>query len=209
MDHDGGRAPNAGAWPAMNPLPRLLFIADARTVGGRVPAIVAEAVHYGVRAVVLRARDLPTAPRLELAATVRRLLAPVDGLLIMAGGHGDAVHLAARESFPEPRPALVGRSCHNADDVARAAAQRCDYATVSPIYPTVSKPGYGPTLGPSGLAALCRPGLPVFALGGVVPDAVPDCLAAGAYGVAVMGPILRSPVIVTEYLERLSRWTHP
>jgi len=190
-------------------LPRLLVIADARTVGGRLRAVVAEAVHCGARAVVLRARELPTAPRLELAAAVRQLLAPVGGLLIMAGGRGDAVHLAAREPFPEPRPALVGRSCHDTEEVSRAAAQGCDYVTVSPVYPTPSKPGYGPALGPSGLAALCRPGLPVFALGGVTPDAVPECLEAGAYGVAVMGPILRSPTIVTEYLERLPQWTHP
>lgn len=190
-------------------LPRLLVIADAATAGERLPAIVTEAVHHGARAVVLRARDLPAAQRLELAAALRRLLAPVGGLLILAGGHGDAVHLAAREPLPRARPALVGRSCHDDEEVSRAAAQGCDYVTVSPVYPTASKPGYGPALGPSGLAQLCRPGLPVFALGGVLPESVPECLSAGAYGVAVMGPILRSPMIVTEYLERLPRWTDP
>jgi thiamine-phosphate pyrophosphorylase len=184
-------------------------IADAETAGTGLPAIVAQAVRYGARAVVLRARQLPAATRLELAAALHRVLAPVDGLLIVAGGHGDAVHLAAREPFPEARPRLVGRSCHNADEVSQAATEGCDYVTVSPVYRTASKPGYGPALGPSGLAALCRRDLPVFALGGVMPDSVPDCLAAGAYGVAVMGPILRSPMVVTEYLERLSRWTHP
>jgi thiamine-phosphate pyrophosphorylase len=188
-------------------LPRLLVIADAETFGGRLTAVVAESVHCGARAVMLRARDLPTAARVELAAALGRLLASVGGLLIMAGGHGDAVHLAARESVPAPRPWLVGRSCHNVEEVSRAAAERCDYVTVSPIYPTASKPGYGPALGPAGLTALCRPGLPVFALGGVMPESVPECLAAGAYGVAVMGPILRSPTIVTEYLERLPPWT--
>ena len=184
-------------------LPRLLIIADAEIAGGPLPAIVAEAVHHGARAVVLRARQLHTAGRVELAANVRRLLAPVDGLLILAGGHGDAVHLAAREPLPEPRPALVGRSCHNADEVSDAAREGCDYVTVSPIYVTASKPGYGPPIGTAGLAALCRPGLPVFALGGVMPDSVPACLAAGAYGVAVMGPILRRPETVSAYLERM------
>lgn len=189
-------------------LPRLLVIADAETFGERLTATVAEAVHCGARAVVLRARGTPVATRLALAVELRRLLAPVDGLLIMAGGHGDAVHLAARDPFPEPRPVLVGRSCHRAVEVAQAEAEGCDYVAVSPIYPTASKPGYGPALGPTGLAALCPPGLPVFALGGVMPELVPECLAAGAYGVAVMGPILRCPTIVTEYLERLSRWPH-
>ncbi|HEX7744373.1 MAG TPA: thiamine phosphate synthase, partial [Micromonosporaceae bacterium] len=154
-------------------MPRLLVIADAETGGGRLPAIVAEAVHHGARAVVLRARELPAATRMELAAALHRVLAPVDGLLIVAGGHADAVHLAARQPFPERRPALVGRSCHNADEVCRAAAEGCDYVTVSPVYRSASKPGYGPALGPSGLAALCQPGLPAFALGGVLPDSVP------------------------------------
>jgi thiamine-phosphate diphosphorylase len=184
-------------------LPRLLVIADAGTAGGRLPDVVAQAVHYGARAVVLRARQLPTANRLTLAAALHRLLAPVDGLLIVAGGHGGAVHLAAREAVPYPRPALVGRSCHSAAEVSRTVDEGCDYVTVSPVYPTSSKPGYGPALGPDGLAELCRPGLPTFALGGIVPESVAECLDAGAYGVAVMGPILRAPELVPAYLERL------
>jgi thiamine-phosphate pyrophosphorylase len=188
-------------------LPRLLVIADAATAGGRLPPIVAEAVHYGARAFVLRARELPAPELAELAAALRELTEPVHGLLVMAGGaagrHVEAVHLAAGEPLPSPRPTLVGRSCHNAAEVSQAADEGCDYITVSPVYPTASKPGYGPALGPAGLTALCRPGLPVYALGGVMPDSVPECLAAGAYGVAVMGPVLRSPALVTEYLERL------
>ena len=184
-------------------LPRLLVIADAETAGDALPAIVRDAVHYGARAVVLRARQLPAAAQVELAAQVGRLLAPVGGRLILAGGQGDAMHLAAREPVPDPRPALVGRSCHDAGEVSRAAWERCDYVTVSPVYVTASKPGYGPPIGPAGLAALCPPGLAVFALGGVEPDAVPECLAAGAYGVAVMGPVMRTPEIVAAYLERL------
>jgi thiamine-phosphate pyrophosphorylase len=184
-------------------LPRLLVIADAEAAGGRLPAIVTEAVHHGARAVVLRARALHPAARVTLAARLRRVLVPVGGLLILAGGRGDAVHLARREPVPEPRPTLVGRSCHDAGEVARAVRDGCDYVTISPVYPTASKPGYGPPLGPAGLAALCRAGPPAFALGGVRPDSVPECLAAGAYGVAVMGPVLRTPAVVADYLARL------
>jgi thiamine-phosphate pyrophosphorylase len=184
-------------------LPRLLVIADAETAGPRLPAVVAEAVHYGARAVVVRARQLDRTARVDLAAALGPLLSPVHGRLIVAGGPGEAVHLAATEPFPEPRPALVGRSCHNADEVSRAAHEGCDYVTVSPVYVTPSKPGYGPPLGPPGLAALCRPGLRVYALGGVTPATVPQCLDAGAYGVAVMGTVMRTPELVADYLERL------
>ena len=80
---------------------------------------------------------------------------------------------------------------------------RKDYVLVSPIYPTASKPGYGPALGPSGLAALVRAGPPTYALGGVSPKTAADCRAAGAYGVAVMGPIMRDPSLIPAYLKEL------
>jgi thiamine-phosphate pyrophosphorylase len=69
-----------------------------------------------------------------------------------------------------------------------------DYVTVSPVHPSPSKPGYGPPLGPAGLAALTRVAgaPPVFALGGVTAGNARSCLAAGAAGVAVMGVVMRS-----------------
>jgi thiamine-phosphate pyrophosphorylase len=188
----------------VTPLPRFIVVADLATVGGRLPEVVATAVDCGARAVLLRAREAATATRLELAARLRRVLAPVAGVLIIAGTEGTAVHLSAHQDVPEPRPSLVGRSCHTADEVDRAVTEGCDYAFVSPVYPTASKPGYGPALGPEGLAALCRPGLPVYALGGVMPDHVAECVSAGAYGVAVMGPVLRDPTVVAAYLAALS-----
>src|SRR6185369_17264850 len=132
-----------------------------------------------------------------------------------AGAGG--VHLAARDPFPSPRPELVGRSCHDAAELAAAWDEGCDYVTLSPIFLTASKPGYGPALGTGALASMIRalvasssarrrdrPAPAVYALGGVLPADVPACLAAGARGVAVMGPVMREPRLVVEYLARLS-----
>jgi thiamine-phosphate pyrophosphorylase len=141
-------------------LPRLMVVADVDAAGGRLPYIVATAVDHGARAVVLRARQTPSASVFVLSSMAWRALEPVGGLLIVAGSGGDAVHLSSEQQFPQPRPSLVGRSCHTAEEADRAVAEGCDYAFVSPVYPTESKPGYGPALGPQGLAALCRPGLP-------------------------------------------------
>ena len=104
-------------------------------------------------------------------------------------------------------PSLVGRSCHDAGEVARAQAEGCDYVFVSPVYETPSKPGHGPALGPAGLGTLCRPGLFTYALGGVTPQRVAECLRAGAHGVAVMGPVLHDPPVVAAYLAALSEVT--
>ncbi|SNT65828.1 thiamine-phosphate pyrophosphorylase [Asanoa hainanensis] len=187
-------------------LPRLLVLTDRTQCAGPLPHAVAAAIEAGARAVVLREKDLPAAARAELAAALSALLTPVAGTLLVAGSasiyaSAAGVHLAAGDPFPSVRPPLVGRSCHDAREVA--AAEGCDYVTVSPVFPTPSKPGYGPPLGPAGLATLTRTGPPAFALGGVCPADVAACRAAGAYGVAVMGGVMRDPHSVAEYLSAL------
>jgi len=185
-------------------LPRLLVLTDRSQCTGSLTATVATAVDAGARAVVLREKDLPATERAGLAAGLRRLLDPVGGLLVWAGaGSGDAVHLAARDPFPAPRPRLVGRSCHDAAEVEQAADEGCDWVFVSPVFPTASKPGHGPALGPAGLGALVPLGPPVYALGGIGPDQVAGCRAAGAHGVAVMGGVMRDPGVVHDLLAAL------
>ncbi|GAB3350238.1 thiamine phosphate synthase [Modestobacter lapidis] len=189
-------------------LPRLLVLTDRTQCAGPLPATVAAAVEAGARAVVLREKDLRLRDRAALAAELDAVLAPVGGVLVWAGAAGSAgaaaVHLAADDPFPEPRPALVGRSCHSREEVAAARAEGCDYVTVSPVFPTASKPGYGPALGPTGLASLVADAPPVYALGGVGPADVGACLGAGAGGVAVMGTIMRDPTTVFAYLGALA-----
>lgn len=207
-----GKPPIAGMPPIAGPpriagMPRLMVIADVNSATKPLPEIVAAAAEHGARGFVLRARDLPARERAELAAALRAVL-PEGCRLIVAGGTGPAVHLSAHQPFPDPRPSIVGRSCHDEPEVRVAAGEGCDYIFVSPVYETASKPGYGPVLGPAGLAALCPSGLPVYALGGVAPECVAECVRAGAYGVAVMGPVLRDPPIVAAYLAALSEVAH-
>ena len=189
---------------------RLLVLTDRTQCATSLPDTVAALVDCGARAIVVREKDLPDAERRALVERLRPVLDRAGGLLVVAGRAGSAVHLSAADAFPAPRPVLVGRSCHNAAEVARARAEACDYITVSPVYASASKPGYGPALGVDGLGVLCRdaPSVyapSVYALGGVLPEHVAGCLAAGAYGVAVMGPLMREPKLVTEYLDALDR----
>jgi thiamine-phosphate pyrophosphorylase len=168
-------------------------------------------VDAGGRAVVLREKDLPDAERARLADALRAVLEPAGGVLVVAGpggaaGGADLVHLAARDPFPDPRPTGVGRSCHSAAELTRAAAEGADWVTLSPLRATASKPGYGPALGIDGLAALLREvpeAPPAYALAGVRPADVAACRAAGAAGVAVMGAVMRDPALVAAYEEAL------
>jgi len=169
----------------------VIVFTDRRQARRPLVDVVTGAVEGGARLVVLREKDLPDGERAALADLLRAVLAPVGGLLLLAGRD----HLAAADPFPAPRGETVGRSCHNAAELAAAADEGCDYATLSPVYPTESKPGYGPPLGLVRLAALCAAArLPVYALGGITDgERAAACREAGAAGVAVMGAVMRAP----------------
>jgi thiamine-phosphate pyrophosphorylase len=190
--------------------PPLLVLTDRSQCTRPLPLTVEIAVAAGARAVVLREKDLSAPQRFRLAEQLAAVLEPVGGLLILAGAvapgcarRTGAVHLSAVDELPSPRPPLVGRSCHNGCEVSAAAAQGCDYVTVSPVFATASKPGYGPALGLDKLATLCRSAPAVYALGGVSVADAAGCMDAGARGVAVMGAIMRDPNIVAAYLAAL------
>nr|WP_246382322.1 thiamine phosphate synthase [Micromonospora jinlongensis] len=171
------------------------MLTDRLVARGGLDRVVAGAVAGGVRWVVLREKDLPRAERAALAVDLRAILANVGGTLVVAGPDplgGDAVHLPAAGPYPPPTHSLVGRSCHDETELNRLTTEH--YATVSPIWPTKTKPGYGPPLGPAGLRKLVRiSNAPILALGGVeTPEQVTACVEAGATGVAVLGALMRS-----------------
>ncbi|MFY1625032.1 thiamine phosphate synthase [Micromonospora sp. WMMD723] len=184
--------------PAAPPLLRpdgVVLLTDRLVARGDLVDVVAGAVRGGVRWVVLRERDLPRAERAALAVDLRAVLAQVGGTLVVAGPDpldGDAVHLPAAGPYPPPAVGLVGRSCHDVAELARLTTE--DYVTLSPVWTTRSKPGYGPPLRPDGLRDLIRRSpVPVLALGGIeTPEQVTACVEAGAVGVAVLGAIMRA-----------------
>ena len=85
----------------------------------------------------------------------------------------------------------IGCSVHSFDAAKRREVEGANFLTYSPIYPTASKPGYGPAVGTANLAEVVEGvKLPVFALGGITPARVSECLTAGAFGVAVMSGVM-------------------
>ncbi|MET8091726.1 thiamine phosphate synthase, partial [Micromonospora sp. NPDC005220] len=173
----------------------VVVLTDRLVARGGLERVVAGAVAGGVRWVVLREKDLPRADRAALAADLRAILTDVGGTLIVAGPDplgGDAVHLPAAGPYPPPTHPLVGRSCHHHTELNRLTTEH--YATISPVWPTRTKPGYGPPLEVAGLRSLVEvSNVPVLALGGVeTPEQVTACVQAGAAGVAVLGALMRA-----------------
>ena len=166
----------------------LVVLTDRRLAAGPLVPVVRAAVRGGAAWVVLREKDLPYAERADLATALRAVVPA--GRLIVAGPDpldGDAVHLAAADPLPVGQMRLVGRSCHG---VPRLSTE--DYVTLSPIFPTATKPGYGPALTPQGAARLAGQ-VPWLGLGGIdTPQRAAACAAAGARGVAVMGAVMRA-----------------
>lgn len=151
----------------------------------------------------MRELDLNDEARAALAAELVR----IQGLVLITARAwfpgSSAVHFPA--SGPVfSGPGFHGRSCHDEAEVRRAVAAGAAYATVSPAAPSDSKPGYGPPLGAPGVNRLAASAgsMPVFALGGVGPANARSFRDAGAYGVAVMGALMRAddPGVVTEGL---------
>ncbi len=83
--------------------------------------------------------------------------------------------------------ALVGVSCHSAEEVRSAAERGADYAHLAPIFDPISKPAERPSLGADVLAGL--PGT-VIAQGGITAANAAEVIRAGASGVAVTGAVL-------------------
>src|SRR6185312_11023822 len=154
------------------PVPPVLVITDRRQAQQPLEDIAAALFAGGCRWLSVREKDLPAEERRGL---LQRLLARGDrcGATVMVHDDLDAaaklgigIHLPAHGSLTEARralgpDALIGISAHNSDDVAKAEAAGADYATVSPIFLTSSKPGYGPALGLEALRGRWR--LPVLA----------------------------------------------
>lgn len=191
------------------PTPPVLVITD-RTQAARPLVEIAEILFAGgIRWLSLRDKDLPYLARLALARDLVGLARPygatvtVHGDIELAhaagaagvhlGSHGDPA--AARERLGPG--ALIGVSAH--DRASAQAAAAADYVTLSPIFLTASKPGYGPALGLGGLAAIAADvAVPVIALGGVDLANARDCRKAGAAGVALMGLAMNSPGSVVD-----------
>ncbi|BET57004.1 thiamine phosphate synthase [Geobacter sp. 60473] len=186
----------------------LYLITDRHQTGGRdLFAVVEEALAGGVRCVQLREKDLPARALLELALAMRSLtdrfgarLLINDRVDIALAAGADGVHLGeegmpaavARELLGSGR--LIGVSCHGRDGAAAAVAQRADFITFGPVYPTPSKAAYGEPVGIGQLAATTQEiHIPVFALGGIKEANIPEALAAGAAGIALISAIIAAP----------------
>src|ERR1019366_7455495 len=165
------------------------YITDRNSAGG--PAALLEFVERalcdGVERIQVREKDLGAG---DLCALVRRILAHSRAdIALAAGAHG--VHLSGDSVAPQflraivPAGFLIGVSTHTLEELRRAETESADFAVFSPIFPVISKAGYGAALGIERLREAVRSvAIPVLALGGITRENAAECVAAGAAGIA-------------------------
>jgi 8-oxo-dGTP diphosphatase len=175
------------------PLYGITCAADLGEAGFLVRA--SRAFDAGLRLVQLRERDWP-ADRLATFAARLRDLAHGHGAKVLLNGtadtarrlgldgvHWTAARLAAATSRPDDL--VVGASCHDVAEIARAGALGCDFAVLGPVQATPSHPD-ARTLGWNEFArAVEGTRLPVYALGGLVSTDLIGAIDCGAHGIAM------------------------
>jgi 8-oxo-dGTP diphosphatase len=178
-------------------LPKLYGITHAAQAGAeRFLPLLPLALNAGLRLVQVRE---PQWSGQELESFARHVVqlahghgarVLINGDTALAGRVGaDGVHLRAAQLFElhkRPDCALVGASCHDRRELDRAAALGADFVVLGPVAATPSHENATP-LGWQRFAALIEDyELPVYALGGLTPADLPQALAAGAHGVAML-----------------------
>ncbi|BDV41717.1 putative thiamine-phosphate synthase [Geotalea uraniireducens] len=183
----------------------LYLITDRRQTNSRpLDEVIEAALRGGVKAVQLREKDLSPREQLELAHRLRELtsrygarLLVNDRLDIALAVEADGVHLG--EAGIDPATArrligperLIGVSCHSVAGALAAQQGGADFITFGPVFATPSKARYGEPVGVKPLSEAKRQlRIPIFALGGICRNSVPEVLAAGADGIAMISAII-------------------
>jgi len=183
------------------PQPPILVISDRHQARQPLEQVAEAVFTAGGRWLLVREKDLAAEARLALVRQILVIARPF-GASVMTSADVTAVretgavgvHLPDGGDVASARAALgtgacIGYSAHNGAGAAAAVNAGADYVTLSPIFPSISKPDYGPALGLAALRDVAAR-LPVLALGGVTVETVSKCLDAGAAGVAVMGAVM-------------------
>jgi thiamine-phosphate pyrophosphorylase len=190
---------------------RLYGILDLSYVDSLETKRVAEEMIDGdVDLMQLRAKGHPAAQIAKLAADLHRItfarsvpliindhseiarIVPAEGVHV---GQDDLPIAEVRE-IAGPN-CVVGKSTHSVDQAIRAFYEGADYIGFGPIFATPTKPDYRPI----GLREVQRVHeairIPIFCIGGIKLDNLPEVIAAGGRRVVIVSGLLQAADIAS------------
>lgn len=162
------------------------------------------ALDGGIRAIQLREKDLDGKELFLLAEAARKLtdryraaLFINDRIDVALASGADGVHLGWA-SFPTLRARelvgaqkMIGVSSHSLEQAQEAEKQGADFIVFGPVYFTPSKAKYGT---PQGLMMLKKivekTSLPVYGIGGLKADNIPETKKTGVRGIALISAVI-------------------
>jgi len=178
-------------------LPQVYAITNAGELGeAEFLARLDRALAGGLKLLQVREKAMSAESLLRLAGEVvrrahacgARVLVNGDATLAQRAG-ADGLHLTSAQllQFRErPVSMLIGASCHDAVELARAHALGADFAVLGPVLPTPSHAGAA-AIGWDRLSLLLEScPLPVYALGGLQPSDLDAAAQRGAHGISLM-----------------------
>lgn len=149
----------------------------------------------GLQLLQIRESQLADDALAKLSEQVLQRCAPYDCHCLLNGSLEQAlqlgyqgVHLNSQRLMAlikKPDHLLVGASCHTRAELVYAQSLQLDFALLSPVLPTKSHPEASGMGWEKFAEALNGLEIPVYGLGGMHPEHLPQALAYGARGVAM------------------------
>lgn len=181
-------------------LPSLYAITNAKKYGeAEFMQRLKAALEKGVRLIQVREHDMVPEPLEAFARRVVALARAHDARVLINGDEAlamrcgaDGVHLPAPRLMQlkqRPGTKMWAASCHDAAELAQAAALGADFVVLSPVLPTPTHPE-AVGMGWEKFAGLMENyPLPVYALGGMKPELLDTAMRHGAHGVSLLSGI--------------------
>jgi len=136
-----------------------------------------------------RRRALVTAAAAHCASAGAELLVNGDAALardLGLGLHLPAARLSELVERPVPADVPLAASCHDEAELRQAEAIGCDFAVLGPVGQTPTHPD-APGIGWPAFEALREhASLPIYAIGGLTPEDIPQGRRHGAQGIAAI-----------------------
>ena len=191
---------------------------ESETVAGQM-------LSGGVDLIQLRAKEYPSAEIAKIA-TALHVKTLRSGVPLIINDHPEIARLVPAEGvhvgqddlpIAEVREiggpnCMVGKSTHSVDQAIRAFYEGADYIGFGPIFATPTKPNYPPI----GLDEIRKVHeavhIPIFCIGGIKLDNLPEVIEAGARRVVIVSGLLQAKDIAAygraakELLNRKSKF---